>query len=80
MVIECKRFKADLAAVTQLRRYVEKVRESKGIEHVRGIIAAPYISDNAKAMLEDWGFSFVSLDPPKFKEKLKKSQSKLSDF
>lgn len=80
VVVECKRFKADLSAVTQLRRYVERVKESKGITNVRGIIAAPSITDNAKVMLSDWGFSFVSVEPPKFRERLKKEQARLSDF
>lgn len=80
VIVECKRFKADLSAVTQLRRYVEKIKESKGIDKVRGIVAAPSITENAKLMLKDWGFSFVSIEPPKFRERLRKEQSRLSDF
>lgn len=79
-VVECKRYVADLAAVTQLRRYVEKIMVSKGITKVRGIIAAPKITDNAKQMLEDWGFSFVSVKPPKYLEEFDKKQKRLDSF
>lgn len=80
VVIECKRYCADLSAVTQLRRYVEKIIESKGVNNVRGILAAPKITDNAKTMLEDWGFKFVSVNPPKYLEEFDKKQSKLDFF
>lgn len=79
-VVECKRYGADLSAVTQLRRYVEKVMVSKGITKVRGILAAPKITENAKAMLEDWGFSFVAVRPPKYLEQHTKKQARLDGF
>ncbi len=79
-VVECKRYVADLSAVTQLRRYVEKIMVSKGISKVRGILAAPRITDNAKQMLEDWGYSFKSIKPPKFMEDFDKKQRKLEGF
>lgn len=79
-VVECKRYCADLSAVTQLRRYVEKINESKGIDNVRGIVAAPKITDNAKKMLEDWGFKFISVNPPKYLEEFDRKQSKLDFF
>jgi RecB family endonuclease NucS len=79
-VVECKRYCADLSAVTQLRRYVEKVMVSKGITKVRGILAAPKITDNAKAMLEDWGFSFISVKPPNYLEEHSRKQAKLDGF
>lgn len=79
-IIECKRYNADLGAVTQLRRYVEKIKKSKGLEKVNGIIAAPKISANAKKMLEDWGFTFVKIEPPKYFEEKKKQQTKLHNF
>ncbi len=79
-VVECKRYQADLAAVTQLRRYVEKLMVSKGISKVRGIIAAPKITPNAKQMLEDWGYSFVSVRPPKYLEAFDKKQQRLDLF
>lgn len=80
VVVECKRYCADLGAVTQLRRYVEKIKESKGIQNVRGILAAPKITDNARKMLEDWGFKFISVNPPKYMEEYDKKQSKLDFF
>ncbi|MDO8628251.1 MAG: endonuclease NucS [Nanoarchaeota archaeon] len=80
VVIECKRQTADLHAVTQLRRYVEKVKASKGLAVVRGILAAPEISVNAKKMLEDWGFGWRRLKPPKFLEKYDKSQQRLDYY
>ncbi|MEK6822640.1 MAG: endonuclease NucS [Nanoarchaeota archaeon] len=79
-VVECKRYCADLAAVTQLRRYVEKIMISKGITKVRGIIAAPKITDNAKTMLNDWGFDFVAVRPPKYLEEYTKKQARLDGF
>jgi RecB family endonuclease NucS len=80
VVVECKRYNADLAAVTQLRRYVEKIKGLKGTEKVRGIIAAPKITANAHKMLHDWGFSFVAVEPPKYKERYNKDQKTLGGF
>ncbi len=82
VIIECKRFRADLSAVTQLRRYVEKIATAKGIglEKVRGIIAAPKITANAKQMLEDWGYSFVAVNPPASYEKYDKNQKTLGNW
>ena len=80
IVVECKRYQADLGAVTQLRRYVEKLMVSKGITAVRGIIAAPKITPNAKQMLEDWGYLFVSVKPPKYMEAFDKKQQRLDLF
>ena len=79
-VVECKRYCADLSAVTQLRRYVEKIMDSKGIKNVRGILAAPRITPNAEKMLKDWGFSFVEVAPPKYLEKFDKNQQSLHTF
>ena len=79
-IIECKRYCADLGAVTQLRRYVEKLKASKGIKEIRGIIAAPKITPNALQMLEDWGFQFKMIEPPKHLGKYKKGQKKLDSF
>lgn len=79
-IVECKRYCADLSSVTQLRRYVEKVMVSKGIAKVRGILAAPKITENAQAMLEDWGFEFKSIKPPKYLEEFDKKQRTLEGF
>ena len=79
-VVECKRYCADLSSVTQLRRYVEKIMVTKGIANVRGILAAPKITENALKMLQDWSFSFVSVNPPKYLENFNKKQAKLDFF
>lgn len=79
-VVECKRYCADLSAVTQLRRYVEKMMTSKGIAQVRGIMAAPKITANAQKMLEDWGFKFVKVNPPNYLEEYNKKQASLEEF
>ncbi|MBI4448745.1 endonuclease NucS [Candidatus Woesearchaeota archaeon] len=78
-VLECKRYVGDLKAVTQLRRYVEKIKESKGIKDVRGILACPKISPNALKMLQDWGYEYKSIEPPKYLERFNKAQKTL-DF
>lgn len=80
VVVECKRYSAGLDAVTQLRRYVEKVKSMKGVQNVRGLIAAPKITPNALKMLEGWGFGFRKVDPPKFFEDIKKKQTTLKSF
>ncbi len=79
-VIECKRYSADFNAVMQLRRYVERIKETKGIDKVRGFIAAPKITPNAEQMLKNWGFSFTSVKPPKYLEEFDKKQMKLDCF
>jgi len=78
--VECKRYCADLGAVTQLRRYVERVKKTKGIDVVRGIIAAPKITQNAQKMLEDWGFSFRAVKPPMYLERYDRQQMRLDTF
>lgn len=80
LIVECKRYSADLAAVTQLRRYVEKIKASKGIDKVRGVLAAPRITPNSLKMLEDWGFEFCMLKPPKYLERYDKDQKSLGEF
>ncbi|MBW3022481.1 endonuclease NucS [Candidatus Woesearchaeota archaeon] len=80
VVVECKRQIGDLKAVTQLRRYVEKIKELKGLKKVRGVLACPNISANAEAMLKDWGFEYRKVEPPRYFEKHKKNQKKLHEF
>jgi hypothetical protein len=79
-VIECKRYTAGLAAATQLRRYVEKIKSLKGIEKVVGILAAPAITANANAMLADWNCSFCRVEPPKRHVRKRRSQKSMKDF
>jgi endonuclease len=82
VVIECKRDNADFKAVQQLHRYIHKICKSKGIkeENIRGIIASQKISSNAKAMLEELGYSFVSVSPPKYLERYDKKQKRLGEY
>ncbi len=79
-VVECKRYNGDLSAVTQLRRYVEKIKDAKGLERVRGILACPKISSHALKMLQDWGFEFRMINPPNYLERYDKGQRKLEGF
>jgi endonuclease len=80
VVIECKRYTADLKAVDQLERYVRKIKQLKGLKHVRGIIASPKISPNALQMLKDHKFEWRSISPPNFFERDGKSQKRLGDY
>jgi endonuclease len=78
IVVECKRYSADFTAVDQLLRYIKKIKQLKGVENVRGIIAAPKISPNALQMLRDHNCEFLPVNPPKYLEKYDKNQQKLS--
>ncbi|MBR9679128.1 MAG: DUF91 domain-containing protein [Nanoarchaeota archaeon] len=80
IIIECKRYKAGLDAVQQLRRYVEKIKKDKSKEIVTGIIAAPKITSNAKKMLEDWNFKFVKIEPPMYLVPDKELQKRLEEY
>src|SRR3989344_6056761 len=80
VIVECKRFTADPKAVDQLERYVRKIKASKGLQKVRGILAAPRISPNALQMLKDHNFEFLSIIPPKYLEKYLHDQKQLNDF
>ncbi len=80
VIIECKRNQADFKAVEQLQRYVEKVKQSKGITNVRGILASPSISANAKTFLEQLGYQHVAINPPHFKEQHRKNQKKIGEY
>ncbi len=61
VVIEVKRRQAELAAVSQLKRYVEEVAKRKNTI-VRGVLCAPSMSENAKKMLDSCGLEFYKLD------------------
>jgi len=80
VIVECKRHNADLNTVQQLRRYIEKMKSVKGIDNIRGIVAAPKISGNAHKMLEDWGFEYRKISPPKFLERYDKDQKSIGDY
>lgn len=79
VVVECKRYTAGLAAVTQLHRYVEKVRKVKGAT-VTGIMAAPKITANALEMLQQFGYTFTAITPPKRHERHSAKQTSLRTF
>jgi RecB family endonuclease NucS len=82
VIVECKRYTASLQCVTQLRRYVEKISELKGIDikRVKGILASPSISPNALDMLKKWGFEWKQVNPPKRLERYNKDQRTLGVF
>ncbi len=80
VVIECKRYTADLKAVDQLQRYVTKVKQLRGLGKVRGIIAAPEVSPNTLQMLKDHGFEYRKIAPPKYLERFNKDQKRLGEY
>lgn len=64
VVVECKRYTAGLSAISQLHRYVEKIKIVKGTTKVTGVMAAPQITPNAHEMLKNYGYSFACVQPP----------------
>ncbi|WP_297519744.1 endonuclease NucS [Thermococcus sp.] len=76
VVLELKRRRAELHAVSQLKRYVEALREEHG-EGVRGILVAPSLTSGAKKLLKDENLEFRKLEPPKRSEKSKGRQTTL---
>ncbi len=80
VVIETKRYVGDLKAVSQLRRYVERIKKLKGLKKVRGILACPRITPNALRMLQDFGFEYKRVLPPKYLEDERKKQKSIMDF
>jgi len=80
VIIECKRFAASLACVTQLRRYVKKMKELRGIEKVRGVMASPSITTNAMQLLKEWNYSWVQIEAPKRMERHNRGQKRLGEF
>jgi endonuclease len=61
VVAELKRGRAGRAAVLQLARYVESVRQSTPLV-VRGILAAPALAKGAHTMLAQLGLEFIPVD------------------
>ncbi|MBI2580650.1 endonuclease NucS [Candidatus Woesearchaeota archaeon] len=80
VVVECKRYAADLKAVDQLQRYVKKIKQLRGLDKVRGIIASPEISQNTLQMLRDNGFEYRKISPPKYLERFGKDQKRLGEY
>ena len=63
VVLELKRVRGSLGAVSQLKRYVDNLKEeNKGL---RGILVAPSITDSAMNLLKGYGLEFKELHPPK---------------
>lgn len=60
-LIEVKRRKASLDAVSQLHRYQHKMQNLKNQE-VRAMLLAPEITDNAKLLADNYGIEFYRLD------------------
>ncbi len=67
VIVECKKIQAEYNAVMQLDRYVKRISESKGIplEKIKGIIAAPSISESAYDYMRKLGYEFKMVNPPK---------------
>ena len=80
VIIECKRYTSGLDAVHQLRRYVEKMKDLRGIDKVQGVLASPRISPNAEVMLKTWGFEWRQVEPPMCLLRHKKGQRTIADF
>jgi hypothetical protein len=80
VIVECKRYCGDPDAVDQLRRYVEKVKRSKGLRAARGILACPRVTPGAQKMLDELGYEFRAIRPPKYLERFDRQQHSLFDF
>jgi len=84
VVIEVKRRKADLKAVSQLQLYVKQIEKIKGKE-TRGILCAPDIARPPHELLERYGLEYYKLDyeisNPKARIKgLQKKQKGIMEF
>lgn len=60
-LIEVKRRKASLDAVSQLHRYQHKMQNLKSTS-VRAMLLAPEITENAKLLADNYGIEFYRLD------------------
>ncbi|MEM3731075.1 MAG: endonuclease NucS [Candidatus Bathyarchaeia archaeon] len=80
VVVEVKRKTAGKEAVLQLAKYIEAIKE-KANRELRGILAAPDMSKDAKRLLISLGLEFKPLNPKKCAEILKKAEvAKLEQF
>lgn len=80
VIIECKRNVANFQAIEQLDRYVNKVKETKGLKEIRGIIASPEMTTQAQKMLKEKGYEHKKIYPPKRLEKYKSEQKALIKY
>lgn len=74
VIFELKRVKAGEEAVKQLISYIEHFR-SRGVD-VRGVLAAPDITESAHKMLVDAGLEFRRLDLKSLYKKLARERKK----
>ncbi len=63
VVLELKRRRAELHAVSQLKRYVGALKGEYG--NVRGVLVAPSMTSGAKKLLREEGLEFRKVTPPK---------------
>jgi len=63
VVLELKRGRATLDAVSQLKRYTDNL--SKENKELRGILVAPSITKSAFKLLESYGLEFREVHPPR---------------
>lgn len=61
VIVEVKRRKAGLDAVSQLHRYREKLQKLKNTT-IRGLLIAPGITDSAKTLLDNYGMKYHELN------------------
>lgn len=62
VVVEFKRGRAELAGVSQLKRYVDEIKEKHEI--VRGVLVAPNITSSAMKLLKEYGLEYVKISKP----------------
>ncbi len=62
VIIEVKRVTAGREAVEQLKRYIETWRRENPDAPVRGILAAPSITEPAARLLREYGLEFKRID------------------
>jgi len=80
VVIEIKRRTAGKDAVLQLAKYIEALKPIVNRE-IRGILAAPQISREARKLLTSLGLDFKRVDPKKCSEILRRTEDKkIIDF
>ncbi len=65
VILELKRRRADLQAISQLKRYVEYFKNKYGEYRVRGILVAPSLTIGAEKLLKEENLEFKKLNPPK---------------
>jgi RecB family endonuclease NucS len=69
VILELKRRRANLDAVSQLKRYVDTMKEET--KNLRGILVAPSITENAFNLLKESGMEFREINPNKETKKRK---------